>query len=274
MTPYARPDTIDEALTLLASGDWRALAGGTDVYPGAASALPGPVLDLGRLDDLRGIKTGGGLRIGAMTTWAEIAETSLPPAFAALQQAARRIGARQVQNVGTIGGNLCNASPAADGVPPLLVLDAEVELVSTSGSRRMLLQDFLQGPRRTAKKADELLVAVHIPSAAMAGRSAFIKLGARAHLVISIAMVAARVVVAKDRIESVAIAVGACSPVARRLPLVEAALTRAPLGQRVDRVRPEDVAAALAPLSDVRATADYRLAAATELVRRVIGELA
>lgn len=274
MTLYARPDTLDEALALLGSGDWRALAGGTDVYPGAGPALQGRVLDLGRIKALCGIDHSVGLRIGAMTTWSEIAETDLPPALEALQQAARQIGARQVQNVGTIGGNLCNASPAADGVPPLLVLEAEVELASPGGHRRLPLQAFLQGPRRTARTAQEVLVAIHIPPAGLVGRSSFAKLGARAHLVISIAMVAARVVIADGRVDSIALAVGACSPVARRLPLVEAALIGASWDKLADRVQQGDVAASLAPLSDVRATAEYRLTAATELVRRVVGGMA
>jgi CO/xanthine dehydrogenase FAD-binding subunit len=99
------------------------------------------------------------------------------------------VGGRQVQNAGTIGGNLCNASPAADGVPPLLALEAEVELVSAAGSRRLRLAEFLLGPRRTALLPGEVLAAVLIPEAALAGGFGFVKLGARSHLVISIAMV-------------------------------------------------------------------------------------
>ena len=134
----------------------------------------------------------------------------------------------QIQNAGTIGGNLCNASPAADGVPPLLALDAEVELASAAGTRRLPLAAFLHGPRRTARRPDELLTAVLIPAAATEGRSAFLKLGARRYLVISIAMVAARLATADGRVTAAALAVGACGPVATRLPAVEAALVGHP----------------------------------------------
>ena len=93
------------------------------------------MLDITGLGELRGIARGpGGLRIGACTTWAEIRDAALPPAFDALRAAAAEVGGRQIQNAGTIGGNLCNASPAADGVPPLLALDAEVELASAAGA--------------------------------------------------------------------------------------------------------------------------------------------
>jgi CO/xanthine dehydrogenase FAD-binding subunit len=269
---YARPSSLDEALRL-AAGGWRVLAGGTDLYPAAGTRLTGPVLDLGALPDLSGITSGQGLRIGAATSWAEIAEANLPPAARALQQAARLVGGRQVQVAGTLGGNLCNASPAADGVPPLLALEAEVELVSIAGVRRLGLNEFLQGPRRTALLPGELLTAILVPDRGLAGGSAFVKLGARSHLVISIAMVAARLEVEGDRVTKAAVAVGACGPVAVRLPAVEAALAGSSLSQAVSRVRNEDVSAALSPIDDVRATTVYRRAAAAELVRRAVAEV-
>jgi CO/xanthine dehydrogenase FAD-binding subunit len=230
------------------------------------------VLDLSGLSQMQGITRDDGLRIGAATSWAAIAEASLPPALQALQQAARQIGGRQIQAAGTIGGNLCNASPAADGVPPLLALDAEVELISRMGTRRLPLGAFLLGPRKTALQPAEILAAVLVPDGALAGRSAFYKLGARSHLVISIAMVAARVVVKDGRIAKAAVAVGSCSAVAVRLTGVEAALQGVTSEEAVGRVRPEDVVAALSPIDDVRATADYRTGAAVELVRRAVAE--
>lgn len=268
---FARPRTLSEALGLMAAGG-RGLAGGTDLYPGAGTRLAGPVVDLCGLDELAGITQADGLRIGAATPWTLIAEADLPPALRALQQAARQIGGRQVQNAGTIGGNLCNASPAADGVPPLLVLDAEVELASNLGMRRMGLKSFVLGPRQTALAPGEVLTAVVIPDAGLRGRSAFVKLGARSHLVISIAMVAARIEIVAGHVTFAAVAVGACSPVATRLEAVEAALIGAPATALADRVRAEDVAAELAPIDDVRATAAYRREAAVELVRRAVAE--
>ena len=269
---YARPQSMTEALRCVAEGGWRVLAGGTDLYPGAGTQLAGPVLDLGDIAALSGIERDAGLRIGAATPWAAIAEADLPPACRALQQAARQVGGRQVQVAGTIGGNLCNASPAADGVPPLLALEAEVELVSATGRRRLPLGDFLLGPRRTALLPGELLAAVLIPERALRGRSAFVKLGARSHLVISIVMVGARLGIEDGRVVQASVAVGSCSPVAVRLPAVEAALVGASVAEALDRVVVADVQAALSPIDDVRATAGYRRAAAVELVRRAVAE--
>ena len=268
---YARPGTLTEALALLAQGGYRPLAGGTDIYPGAGARLVGPILDLTRLPELREIKAGRGLRIGATTSWALIAEASLPPACLALQQAARMVGGRQIQNAGTIGGNLCNASPAADGIPPLLALDATVELVSQRGTRALALSEFIVGPRRTALAPDEILTAVLIHEAALSGRSAFVKLGARTHLVISIAMVAARVKAQEGRISETAIAAGACSAVAQRLPAVEAAIVGARADEVATRILPEHLDA-LTPIDDIRATAAYRRIAARELIIRAVTE--
>jgi len=274
MGSYARPSTLTEALDLMAPGGKRLLAGGTDLYPGAGPALAGDILDLTGVAGFTGLAAApdGGLRIGACTTWTAIAEADLPPALDALRAAARQIGGRQIQNAGTIGGNLCNASPAADGVPPLLALDARVDLVSPRGTRSLPLAGFITGPRQTALGPDEALAAVLIPAPALAGRSAFVKLGARAYLVISIAMVAARIMIETGRVREAAVAVGACSAVARRLPAVEAALVGATPAEAAGRIAAADVAAVLAPIDDVRASAAYRAGAATELVRRAVTE--
>lgn len=273
---YERPGGLASALALLTARPWRMLAGGTDLYPATdARALAGDILDLTGLEELRGITLSReGLRIGACVRWAEIAGASLPPALAALQQAAREVGGRQIQNAGTIGGNLCNASPAADGVPPLLALGAEVELASAAGVRRMALADFVTGPRQTALGPGEMLAAVVVPRTGLMGRSRFVKLGARKYLVISIASVAVRLVEREGRVADLAVAVGACSAVARRITAVEVALRDAPLAVAAARVRDQDVAAALAPLDDIRATASYRAGAAAELIRRAVSGLA
>jgi CO/xanthine dehydrogenase FAD-binding subunit len=271
---YDRPESLPAALAILARAPRTVLAGGTDLYAATeAASLAGPVLDITGMGALDGItSTAEGFRIGACTSWSAIRDAALPPAFDALRQAAAEVGGVQIQNAGTIGGNLCNASPAADGVPPLLALDADVELASAAGGRRLPLAAFLAGPRRTARRPDELMTAVLIPVAAAQGRSAFLKLGARRYLVISIAMVAARLAVADGRVTTAALAVGACGPIATRLPAVEAAL----LGHPPDpaRIDPATVAAALAPIDDHRAAAGYRTQAAAELLRRAVAALA
>jgi CO/xanthine dehydrogenase FAD-binding subunit len=273
---YDRPETLSDALAILADEARTVLAGGTDLYPAtAAPALAGSVLDITGLSELAGISASpDGLRIGALTTWAAIRDADLPPALDALRQAAAEVGGRQIQAAGTIGGNLCNASPAADGVPPLLALDAEVELASAAGSRRLPLAAFLTGVRATARRPGEILAAVHLPHAALSGRSTFRKLGARRYLVISIVMVAARLAIEDGRVTAAALAVGACGPVATRLPALEAALIGAPAAGLAERIGDAAVAAALSPIDDIRADAAYRAEAAAELLRRSLGELA
>jgi CO/xanthine dehydrogenase FAD-binding subunit len=269
---YARPATVDEALALLAEGPWRVLAGGTDFYPAlGAKPLLEDVLDVGKLDGLRGIsETFDHIVVGARTTWTDILRTPLPPAFDALKQAAREVGSVQIQNRATVAGNLCNASPAADGVPALMVLDAAVELSSTRATRTLPLGDFILGNRKTARAQAELVTAIRIPKTSTSGVSSFYKLGARRYLVISIAMAAARIVVEDGRVQGATVAVGACSAVAQRLGAVEAALTgRAADGALADIVQ-ADMLAGLSPIDDVRGSAGYRRDAALEIVRRAI----
>ena len=269
---YLRPGNLDEALDALAKGTLTVAAGCTDLFPAIErKRLPGDVLDITAIPELRGIvRDDEGLRIGAATTWTDVIRADLPPGLRGLQLAAREVGANQIQNRGTVAGNLCNASPAADSVPPLLTLDAEVALASGRGTRRLALSDFVTGPRRTARAPDELVTAVRIPAAALQGQGHFLKLGARHYLVISIAMVAVRVTLEGGVVTQASLAVGACGPVATRLPAVEAAL----LGHAPDsgRITDEMVAAALSPIDDVRADAAYRGTGAAELLRRALGE--
>ena len=199
---YARPSHLDGALRLLAERNARIIAGATDIYPGAGERpLQGDYVDVSNISALRGVRVEDtGVRIGATTTWSEIARADLPSAFDALKVAARDVGGAQIQNRGTIAGNLCNASPAADGVPPLLILDAEVELASRRGTRRLALDAFINGARSTLLAPDEVMTAVVAPLPSPTMRSAFFKLGARRYLVISIVMVAVALdVVERDR---------------------------------------------------------------------------
>jgi len=275
MADYLRPTSLNEALQALAR-PWTVLAGGTDFYPARVGrAIDDNVLDITAIAALRGIVAGpDGWRLGATTTWSELIEAELPPLFDGLKQAAREVGGRQIQNVGTLAGNLCNASPAADGVPPLLALDAEVELAGRAGIRRLPVAAFITGNRRTVLAPGELLVALHVPKPGRLARSAFLKLGARRYLVISIAMAAATLEIEADRIVSARIAVGACSAVAQRLPALEAALAGAPLDRRLaDRVEAAQLAP-LSPIDDVRGSAGYRSDAVVTLLRRLLRGLA
>ena len=279
---YLRASSVEEAVDALASGSgggrpWVVLAGGTDHYPARVGpAAPEEILDISRLARLRGIAaTGDGWRIGALTTWTDIAEADLPPLFDGLKRAAREVGGVQIQNRGTVGGNLCNASPAADGVPPLLSLDAEIELTARGGARRLKLAEFVLGNRRTARRADELVTAIHVPRPTHPARSDFLKLGARRYLVISIVMAAGVIERTPDnKVAAARIAVGACSAAATRLVALEQALRGRAIGPGLAAgVAPAHLAP-LAPIDDVRGSADYRQEAALTLVRRLLDRLA
>ncbi|UCI26447.1 FAD binding domain-containing protein [Mesorhizobium sp. B2-8-5] len=272
MIRYAKPTMVDEALALLGEDRWRILAGGTDFYPTqGAKPFRDNILDINGLAQLRGIaEADDHWRIGARTTWTDVVRHPLPTAFDALKAAAREVGSVQIQNVASVAGNLCNASPAADGVPALLALEADVELRSATAVRHLPLGEFILGNRRTALQPGEMVTAIRVPKRSAVGASAFVKLGARRYLVISIAMAAARLVVENGVVADAAIAVGSCSAVARRLAGVEAALR----GQPVTSALADTVLSApideLSPIADVRGSAEYRQDAAREIVVRAV----
>ncbi len=270
---YLKPKTLHEAVSALAFSGGQILAGGTDFYPALGECLPqGDVVDITALGEIRGISVEREwIRIGGLTTWTDVIRTPLPRCFDALKAAAREIGSVQIQNRGTVAGNLCNASPAADGVPPLLALDSVVELASAGGTRRMPLAQFITGNRKTVRKPGEILTAVLVARRTEDAVSAFLKLGARRYLVISISMVAA--VVQSDeagRVAEARVAVGSCSATAQRLGDLEKALVGQPAKRGFSSVVREAHVSPLSPIDDVRATAEYRRDAAITLIRRTL----
>lgn len=280
MTAYLRPSSLEEAIAIRATRDVAVIAGGTDIYPAhtARRAWGEPthkdVLDITAIPGLRAIEeTAAGWRIGCLVTWSALAAAPLPPLFDGLKRAAREVGGRQVQNRATLVGNLCTASPAGDGIPNLLALDARVEITGPQGQRIVPLAAFLTGYRATALQAEEIVTALHVPNLAGA-RSHFEKLGARRYLVISIAMAAG--VVATDtagRIVTARLALGACSAVAQRLPALEAALQGVALKDAAQVLQAAHLAG-LSPIDDVRASAAYRREAALTLLRDLLRGLA
>jgi N-methylhydantoinase B len=281
MAAYHRPATLEEALAIRAAHEVTVLAGGTDVYP-AKAARAGwgdmrhpDILDISRVPGLRGItQDAAGWRIGALTTWTDLMRAELPALFDGLKLAAREVGGAQIQNRGTLAGNICTASPAGDGAPNLLALDAGVELASRKGRRVVPMNGFIDGYRRTQCRADELVTAILVPKPSAAARSHFLKLGARKYLVISIAMVAGMIETdARERIVAARLAVGACSAVPQRLTALEGALIAQPLAAAAE------IAAAshfnqLAPIDDIRGSAAYRRQAALALTRDLLAQLA
>ena len=288
LPPYLRPDRLDDALAILASEPRLVVAGGTDVYP--AYAIPADRPARARHHGAaraarRGRRraTPGGSR--PSTTWTDVAEAALPPELDGLRAAARTIGGRQIQNAGTVCGNVVNASPAADGLPNLLALDASVEVASADGERVVPIADFVLGqpPDGPAGRASWSRACGCRRSRARRGtargrtgvaRSTFLKLGSRAYLVISIVAVAAVLVVDRGVVVDARIAVGACSPVARRLRGLERELRGRRAGPSLATVPAMEHLSPLAPIDDVRGTADYRWDAALTLVRRAIAEVA
>jgi len=230
------------------------------------------VVDITAVGEIRGIsREPDHIRIGGATTWTEVIRTPLPSCCDALKAAAREVGSVQIQNRGTVAGNLCNASPAADGVPPLLALDALVELASAGGLRRMPLGEFLAGNRKTQRLTDEILAAVLIPRHLENAASAFSKLGARRYLVISISMVAAVVQADESgRVGAARVAVGSCSAKAQRLFELEHELVGLTATAGLGAAVKAEHLAGISPIDDVRATAEFRRDASLTLVRRTL----
>jgi len=288
---WLQPVDLDQALAQLQRAPTTVLAGGTDLYPAVVGgSLRGPVLDLSALTPLQQMsmmqipersdpsRSVPGLKIGAGMTWSRLLDSPLPEGLQALKMASREIGGVQVQNRGTIGGNLCNASPAADSVPVLLALDASVELRSSRATRILALSKFITGNRRTVLAPDELLTAVLVPLPAPRTRSLFLKFGHRRYLVISAVSVAISARFDKHRrLEHCAIAVGACSAVPTRLPGLERRLAgigqddlSVLSGQPIDAKLLEE----LTPIDDMRGSADFRRELAGRLLARGLSEMA
>jgi CO/xanthine dehydrogenase FAD-binding subunit len=277
--PSASPTALEEAYALLADADggaWRPLAGGTDLMvtmTGEIGEPPSRVLDIWGLDELRGIRMeADGLVIGALTTYTDLRRSpevrELAPALA---EAAATIGAAQIQNRGTLGGNVVNASPAGDTLPVLLALDAELVLGSVRGERTVAATDFWPSYRTTARRDDELLLRIRIPR--VDGRQVrFRKIGTRRAQAISKVVMALAWRSTGDDAPwiDVRLALGSVAATTIRVPAVEAVLE----GGRPTRETADAAAAALVaavqPIDDVRSTAAYRRLVAGRILHRLI----
>lgn len=276
MGDYLRPKTLTAALKALAERPRVVVAGGTDHYPARVDRRPDEdILDITAIKPLRLFEDKGDhWRVGALVTWSDVLDAELPPYLDGLKRAAREIGGRQIQNAATVIGNICNASPAADGAPVLLSLDAAVEITSASGREVMPLANFLKGNRMTALGPNQLVTALVIPRPRGPAAGDFVKLGARRYLVISIVSVAAAIETdIKKRIRKARIAVGSAAPTALRLPALEAVLAGKECGPAIADLALSDHFASLSPIDDIRASADYRRQAAFTLTRRLLARL-
>lgn len=272
MTDYIRPRDLSEALAARAQHpDWMVLAGGTDLMV-TANHRPVPVgiIDLWRLPALGGISLveGGAVRIGAGATWYEVENhPAILESWLPLALAAREIGALQIQMRGTLGGNVGNSSPVGDSLPVLLALDAELELASTRGSRRLPYREFCTGYRKTALAADELIVSATLQKPSKSTRTTWRKVGTRRAQSISKVMGASAITLDGGVISSARIALGAVADRPIRVTAVEDAVKGLAPAQAAEAARAA-VRASIKPIDDVRSTAVYRRDVAENLVAR------
>lgn len=274
------PATVAEACQILAAraGAIKVIAGGTDlmVLMNAGTLDAEEFLDIWGVDELRGItEDGPHLRLGALTTYTQLIRSPLIQQHApALVAASRTIGAFQIQNRGTIGGNVVNASPAGDSLPVLVASGAEIEIVSTRGTRRVPVDQFYEGYRRTVLQPDELVMAVKLPKLRSGERDFFYKVGTRRAQAISKVVMAARARTAGNRIESVHIGIGSVAPTVMRARATETLLTGSTISPAIVEQARREIAREITPITDVRSTRHYRSRVTANLVSRLLRELA
>ena len=276
--PTESPTRLSAAYELLAGGDgapWRPLAGGTDLMvqmTGEIGEPPARIVDLWGIDELRGIEVAGdALTIGALSTYTELRRsTAVAEIVPALAAAAATIGAAQIQNRGTIGGNVINASPAGDTLPVLLAVGAEMVLGSAHGERVVAADDFWPSYRTTARRDDELLVRIRIP--VVADREVrFRKVGTRrAQAISKVVMALAWRPSGDDRWTDVRLALGSIAATTTRAQAAESAMEGRTPGRETADAAAAALVGEIAPIDDVRSTAGYRRAVAGRVLHRLI----
>lgn len=275
---YFAPSTLGDVVKLLKEhGDGaRLLAGGTDLLQNMKKRITSPsaIVDLNKVLELAFIEMRGNeLRIGATMRLNEIKEAQVVQEKAlVLAEAIGFLACHPIRNRATIGGNLCNASPAADTAPPLLALDASVKLQGPDGEKLVLLSEFFTGPGKTVRRPDEVLREVIIPC--REGRSAFLKLGRRKGFTLSIASVAAFGAITDGKFDEVRVALGAVAPTPIRSQKVEEALKGKEISEELIEKTAELVKEEVNPITDIRASAAYRREMACVLTKRALIKVA
>jgi CO/xanthine dehydrogenase FAD-binding subunit len=267
------PANLSEALDVLSqdNGRWKPFAGGTDLMVLLeAGKLPHKnYANIWNLKELRGIEvTGNQVTLGALTTYTEVQEHPiLQEEFPMLCEAARETGGIAIQNRGTLGGNIVNASPAADSPPALLAYDAELELVSKTGARRIPYAKFHRGYKQMDIRPDELLRAIRLPRAPSAFPHYYRKVGTRKAQAISKICFAAVASLEADRINHIRIALGSVAPIPLRCFQTEAALHNQPIDDQTIANTTRILAGEVSPIDDLRSTKDYRLQVSLNLLK-------
>ena len=276
---YSEPTTLDEAVALLArfEGKGQLLAGGTDLFVEIRghTRAPDHVINLKRIAGLArlGFDPEHGLECGALVTVREL-EVSPPVRqhYRGLMQAAQELGSIQVRNRATLVGNVCRASPSAETLPPLLADGASVVIHGRDGARKVAFADFFTGPGRTVLKPDEVLTAVHIPPPPPFTGKAYIKHGRRKAMELATVGVAATVTMAGERIGELRIVLGAVAPTVIRARQAEALLTGKVPSEALLLEAGRAAMDEARPISDVRASADYRRQMVGVLTRRAVAQ--
>jgi len=274
------PATLPDALERLAGepGGWRPFAGGTDlmVLLEAGKLMHRRFLNIWKLPELRGIEvTREYITIGALTTYSEVQRQEiLAREFPLLARAAAETGGVATQNRGTLGGNIANASPAADSPPALLAYDAELELVSRSGVRRLPYCDCHTGYKQLRLRSDELIRAIRLPRARRWTHQFYRKVGTRRAQAISKVCFAAAARVEKGRVSDLRIALGSVAPTVLRASETENLLRGQQATTEILRAAQKLLAAEIVPINDMRSTAHYRLRVAQNLLGQFLELLA
>lgn len=271
---------LDEALGALAErgSDATVLAGGTDVMVQLlrGDIAPPTLLHVRGVRQLAGVALDGRTTLGALTThWTLRTDERLRRAHPALAEAAATVGGRQTQNVGTLAGNVVNASPAGDLLPPLLVADARVGLASRRGERVLALEEFVLGRRRTARDDDELVTRLEVEPVGARGGETYVKLGRRRAMEVAIVGLACRLTLdAGGAVEEARLALCSVAPAPFRAREAERALAGTRLEPDAVRAAAEALRAAASPIDDARATARYRIRVLEPLLERALATCA
>lgn len=271
-----RPGSLNEALQVIAVGspDVLPIAGGTNLTVDMRSGRHEPrvVVDIEKLPELKGIRRENGqVCIGGGVTISELLKDGLVAETAPVLKAACAVFANPlIRNRATVGGNLVDGSPAADTAPSLLALDAEIELTSREGQRRLPLDEFFIHVRKTARQPDELVTALRWSAPEPGAASAFYKLGLRKADAISVVSVAVVLVVRAGVCQKARIALGSVAPTPLRAKSAEQLLTGKPVSRELFEEAASLAGEAISPISDLRASADYRRRVAVALTRRML----
>lgn len=272
---FLSPKNLSEALELRKKNpDYNILAGGTDICVLMNSGILKPLglINICGVEELKGIKeTKDSVEIGALTTYTELIKNELVQKnFQALVESCKTIGAVQIQNRGTIGGNIMNASPAGDTLPVLLVYDALIEVKNTKGSRQIKFTDFYKGYRKAALEKDEIVTKITIPKTKRGEKSAFIKIGTRRAQAISKVMGAFRMQLDGEEVAFTTIAFGSVAPVPVRLYKTEEYLLGKKLTENVISGAAKIASNEASPIDDIRSTSKYRRHICGVLVKRFL----